>query len=108
MLSTLIMRWCKLFGGQLSTYISNHNKTLQFHCFDRIKPVPHPETIVMCSELFSVEVRHGDLESKRRLAGQLVEFVKAKPALACKIDFHVIILLYLCKSLFVVLLLTVG
>ena len=72
---------------------SNSKKALQLYRFDRIKHVPHPEMIVDCSVLFSVEVGHGNLESKRPLAGQLVEFVKAKPALACKRDFQEIILL---------------
>ena len=83
------MRWCKLFGGQLSKYRLQikQQKALQLYCFDRID-VPHPETIIICSVSFSVEVRQGDLESKRRLAGQSVEFVKAKPALACKICLH--------------------
>ena len=98
--------WWSAFKIQTSNQTAK--KTLQLYCSERIKYVPHPETIVMCSVLFSIEVGQDDLESKRRLTGQSVEFVKAKPALACKIDFHEIILLYLCKSLFVVLLLTVG
>ena len=52
-----------------------------------MKYVPDPETIVMCSVSFSAEVRQDDLESKWRLAGQSVEFVKAKPTLTCKICF---------------------
>ena len=86
--------WWSAFKIQTSNQTAK--KTLQLYCSERIKYVPHPETIVMCSVLFSVEVRQGDLESKRRLAGQSVEFVKAKPALACKICFHEIILLHFC------------
>ena len=77
---------------QNTDFKSNKKKALRLYFSDRIKHVPHLEIIVDCSELFSVEVGQGDLECKRRLTGQSVESVKAKPALTCKIDFQEIIL----------------